>query len=236
MAPVLVITPVKNAIDNTIKTIKAIAESDLKVPHHVYNDFSDAATKMALEESVEKFGFQLIHLEDITNTPSPNYKLVLQDAQRKALEAGWHLIIVESDVEVSPETISNLIQFQKDHADAGLIGAITTDEAGKVNFPYEKFRKVKKTYFETNRSLSFCCTLLSLPFLKSYSFQDLDQSKDWFDTHISKKSIALGFKNYILMDTPVIHRAHGSRPWKKLKYSNPIKYYFKKFWEGKDKI
>lgn len=37
-------------------------------------------------------------------------------------------------------------------------------------------------------------------------------------------------------DAPVWHRPHGSRPWKQLKYSNPMKYYFFKFWKGLDKI
>ena len=65
---------------------------------------------------------------------------------------------------------------------------------------------------------------------------DLDDTKDWYDTTISQTSISLGFKNYVLMDVQVLHKPHGSRPWKMLKYSQPLKYYWKKFWHGKDKI
>jgi hypothetical protein len=88
----------------------------------------------------------------------------------------------------------------------------------------------------TQRSLSFCCTLFSPAFLKAYDFKGLDEAKDWYDTFISKKSVELGFKNTVLMHAPVWHRPHASRPWKQLKYSNPLKYYFLKFWKGLDRI
>jgi hypothetical protein len=65
---------------------------------------------------------------------------------------------------------------------------------------------------------------------------ELDHSKDWYDTFMSKKAVELGFDNYVLMPTPVLHKPHGSRPWKLLKYSNPFKYYILKFWKGRDKI
>ena len=35
---------------------------------------------------------------------------------------------------------------------------------------------------------------------------------------------------------PVLHRPHQSRPWKQLKYKNPLKYYWLKFTKGLDKI
>jgi len=34
----------------------------------------------------------------------------------------------------------------------------------------------------------------------------------------------------------VWHRPHSSRPWKQLKYTNPLKYYWLKFTKGLDKI
>jgi hypothetical protein len=77
---------------------------------------------------------------------------------------------------------------------------------------------------------------MTTDFLKSYSFLGLDQSKDWYDTFISSKAVELSFKNYILLDVPVLHQPHGSRPWKQLKYTNPLKYYFLKFTKGRDKI
>ncbi|MFT6894826.1 MAG: hypothetical protein ACJAWX_002440, partial [Algoriphagus sp.] len=69
-----------------------------------------------------------------------------------------------------------------------------------------------------------------------FDFTELDAAKDWYDTFISRKAIELDFENYVLMDAPVWHRPHASRPWKQLKYSNPLKYYFVKFWKGMDKI
>lgn len=236
MREAIVITPVKNSISTTMETIIAIHQCNSKIHHIVYNDFSDSETKKTLEENKSKYNFELIHLEDITETPSPNYKLVLQDAQVRALKENAPLIVVESDVKVKEDTFGEMLAFQPSDSKIGLIGAITVDESGVINFPYLKFKNEKRKVIETKRSLSFCCTLMTTNFLKSYSFLGLDQSKDWYDTFISSKALELGFKNYILLDVPVLHQPHGSRPWKQLKYTNPLKYYFLKFTKGRDKI
>ncbi len=236
MAEVLVITPVKNSIITTLETAEAIRSSSVKVHHKIFNDFSTAETKAILDQNVPTIGYEVIHLEDVTDTPSPNYKLVLQMAQREALEKDLPLLVVESDVTVGKYTIERLLEFYRKNKNVGLVGAITTDVSGKVNFPYLKFQNVKKEVIETHRSLSFCCTLFSKEFLNTFDFTQLDDAKDWYDTFISKKALDLGFKNYVLMSAPVLHKPHGSRPWKQLKYSNPLKYYFLKFWKGLDKI
>lgn len=236
MTEILVITPVKDALENTLQTARAIQSSSIAVEHNVFNDFSLEATTQSLEENKGRIGYSHIILEDITDTPSPNYKLVLQMAQKKAIERELPLVIIESDVEIKSDTLEKMLRFYKDHPKAGLIGAITVDREGKINFPYLKFKDIKETQISTTRSLSFCCTLFSLDFLKSYDFSDLDDTKHWYDTTISQKSISQGFKNYVLMDVPVLHKPHGSRPWKNLKYSKPLKYYWKKFWNAKDKI
>ncbi len=236
MAQVLVITPVKNSIETTLDTARAVAASSVKVKHVIFNDFSNAETKESLEKHREEIGYELIHIEDLTDHPSPNYKLVLQLAQQQALEVGIPLLVVESDVVVTSNTIEILLEQLNADPAAGLIGSVTVDEKGLVNFPYHKFKAVKEPVIATQRSLSFCCTLFSPAFLQAYDFKGLDEAKDWYDTFISQKSLALGFKNTVLMHAPVWHRPHASRPWKQLKYSNPLKYYFLKFWKGLDKI
>ena len=236
MAQVLVITPVKNAIETTLDTARAIAASTVKVKHVIFNDFSTAETKDSLEKHREEIGYELIHIEDLTDHPSPNYKLVLQLAQQQAVEAGIPLLVVESDVVITPTTIEILLEQLNADPTSGLIGSVTVDEKGLVNFPYLKFKGVKDAVIDTQRSLSFCCTLFSPAFLQAYDFKGLDEATDWYDTFISKKSIELRFKNTVLMHAPVWHRPHASRPWKQLKYSNPLKYYFLKFWKGLDRI
>ena len=236
MAEVIVITPVKNSLETTLDTARAIADSTVNVRHIIFNDFSTEETKAGLEQYKSDIGYELIHLEDHTDHPSPNYKLVLQMAQKMANEAQLPLLVIESDVVVKSNTIAELMNFQKSTTKSGLVGSVTVDEKGEVNFPYLKFKGVKDSVIDTSRSLSFCCTLFSTDFLKEYDFMGLDEAKDWYDTFISKKSIELGFKNHVLMNAPVWHRPHASRPWKQLKYSNPLKYYFLKFWKGMDKI
>lgn len=236
MAEVIVITPVKNSLETTLDTARAIASSTVGVRHIIFNDFSTEETKAGLEQNNSEIGYELVHLEDHTEHPSPNYKLVLQMAQKIANEANLPLLVIESDVVVKSETIADLLNFQKTSSKSGLVGSVTVDGNGVVNFPYLKFKGVKDPVIDTSRSLSFCCTLFSRDFLKAYDFMGLDEAKDWYDTFISKKSIELGFKNHVLMKAPVWHRPHASRPWKQLKYSNPLKYYFLKFWKGMDKI
>lgn len=231
-----VITPVKDALAATLTTIEAIQSADMSLPYRVYNDYSTPETELGLEKAASSHQFQLIHLRDLTDTPSPNYKTVLQHAQKHALAQNFSLIIVESDVTVKKDTFRKLLEFSEAHPSTGMVGAVTVDEDGTVNFPYLKFKEEKRTLINTKRSLSFCCTLLSNRFLKAYDFANLDTSKDWFDTHISKKSLEHGFENFVMMDTPVLHRPHGSRPWKQLKYTNPVKYYLNKFFKGRDKI
>jgi len=234
----IVVTPVKDAVENTLETIRAVRDSSVAVLHIVYNDFSLPETKATLEQKKEAFGYQLIHLEDLTNHPSPNYRLVLQDAQKQALEHRLPLILVESDVIVKPDTFERMLDFYQQHAHAGLIGAVTVDEEGHVNFPYLRFKdqSAEVDSLETKKSLSFCCTLLAPAFLQQYDFAQLNESKDWFDTFISYQATDMGFKNYLLYNVPVWHKPHGSRPWKQLKYTNPVKYYFLKFLKRRDKI
>lgn len=236
MVKALVITPVKNSIETTLETAQAIKASSVLVEHKIFNDFSTPETKGQLDDNAPKIGYKLVHLEEVTDTPSPNYKLVLQMAQREAKERGLPLLVVESDVTVEGDTIEKMLAFYQGMEKVGLVGAITVGYDKRVNFPYLKFKEVKEEVIDTKRSLSFCCTLFSPEFLEAYDFMELDDTKDWYDTFISKKAIELGYKNYVLMNAPVLHKPHGSRPWKQLKYKNPLKYYFLKFWKGLDKI
>ncbi|WP_232835078.1 glycosyltransferase family 2 protein [Pleomorphovibrio marinus] len=232
----LVITPVKDAIPAAIRAAHAVISSEVPIAYRIFNDNSTEEGTKELIKLAEEINVALTHLKDLTDTPSPNYKTVLQVAQKEALEKEVPLIIVESDVTVQKDTFNRLLGFAKDHPELGLVGAITVDENGEVNFPYLKFKGVRKEELETDRSLSFCCTLLSLKFLRAYDFQELDRSKHWYDTHISRTSLRFGFKNFVLPPVQVRHEPHGSRPWKKLKYQNPLQYYWRKFLKGLDKI
>ncbi|MDD4226775.1 MAG: glycosyltransferase [Mariniphaga sp.] len=236
MPKTIVITPVKDSPETTLKTIEAVCQSDCPLEYIVFNDFSQQKTKNLLIETQKKYNFSLVHLEELTNTPSPNYKLVLQIAQKKALENKCHLIILESDVIVKPNTIRQLLQITDTNIKPGLVGAITVDASGKYNFPYQ-YEKIKSTKtIDTPRSLSFSCTLLSYEFLKIYDFKHLAHNKDWFDVTISRIAKKNGFHNYLAKGLEVLHQPHSSRPWKNLKYTNPILYYFRKFIHKRDRI
>lgn len=238
MKRIHIITPVKDSIDSTLDTVRAIMSSDIKVPftYTIYNDFSTPENTLRLEEASKEYGFQLVNLSDLTDHPSPNYLLVLQKTQQEAIEAEAGLLIVESDVKVQPNTLQSLFDGAIERKDCGMAAAITTDESGAINFPYLYAKGRKPKVYDEKKRFSFCCTLLTLDYLKAFDFHQLDASKNWFDVTISHESLNKGFHNYLFINLPVLHRPHGSRPWKQLKYTNPLKYYWLKFTKGLDKI
>lgn len=146
MPEAIIITPVKDSLETTKQTIEAISRTEGDFEYFIFNDFSEAPTKKYLDKAKDKFGFQLIHLEEVTSTPSPNYKLVLEMAQKMALDKKCHLIIIESDVIIKPNTLSQLIKILNTENNAGIVGAITIDKTGSYNFPYT---------FEKNKTIIF---------------------------------------------------------------------------------
>lgn len=236
MYEALVITPVKDSLKTTAETIQSIKNSTGNFHYCIFNDFSSVETTAALKSLSVQHNFELINLAEITNTPSPNYRLVLQLAQDKALKLGLPLIIVESDVEVQNNTLGELVRQSKVLPECGMVGSITRDTEGKINFPYLNFKRTKKEFVKTRHSLSFCCTLITTELLKMYDFKTLSTEKHWYDVSISRKSLQLGLNNYLLVSEGVLHKPHSSRPWKQLKYTNPIKYYYQKLVKRLDKI
>lgn len=236
MYEALVITPVKDSLNTTIETIQSIHKSKCSFLYTIFNDFSSEETTQKLKELSAEYQFDLVNLSELTQTPSPNYRLVLQMAQKKAIDMGVPLIIVESDVEVMPETISELVQHATSLPNCGMVASVTTDRSGEINFPYLKFRRAKAEISKTKHSLSFCCTLLTNRLLKQYDFRELSADKHWYDVSISRTSINLGLNNYLLLKHSVVHKPHSSRPWKQLKYTNPLKYYYQKLIKRLDRI
>lgn len=202
----------------------------------IYDDFSETETAVKLDELALQYGFQVVHLSDVTTNPSPNYRLVLQMAQEKALQENAHLLIVESDVTVKKETLKELYTYAASLEKPGLIAAVTTDENDAINYPYLYAAKFKNGVVSTSKHLSFCCTVLTNSFLSAYDFNQLNPEKSWYDVFISHKAVELGFQNYLVTSSRVIHKPHSSRPWKMLKYTHPLKYYWVKFTKGLDKI
>lgn len=233
-----ILTPVKDSIESTLQTIKAIkaSQTDIDYIYTIYNDFSSEQSTNLLTKYAEQYDFELVNLSDITDHPSPNYLLVLQMAQQRAIENNADLLIIESDVVVAPDTIQSLVAGAAERTDCGIAASVTVDDNGDINYPYGYAKGHEGEVYVSEKHCSFCCSLLTNAFLKAYDFRQLDQEKHWFDVHISHMAQKMGFKNYLFCNLPVIHRPHSSRPWKQLKYTNPLKYYWRKFISRKDKI
>ena len=233
-----IITPVKDSIELTLQTAEAILKSDFTVPFHytIYNDFSTDENTKQLKEASLKMGFELVNLSEITSHPSPNYLLVLQMAQEKAIAAEAGLLIVESDVIVKKHTLQSLFDGAQARKDCGIAAAVTVDEHEAINYPYLYAKGKENQVFPEKKHLSFCCSLLTTDFLRAFDFHSLNPEKNWFDVTISHQALEKGFVNYLCTTLTVWHRPHSSRPWKQLKYTNPLKYYWLKFTKGLDKI
>ena len=91
MNKLLVITPVKNSIDLTEKTIRAVMNSvdRRQIKYVVYDDFSDSETAQRLDALACELGFEVVHLSDVIDSPSPNYRYILQKAQDRSLCTEW---------------------------------------------------------------------------------------------------------------------------------------------------
>ena len=233
MSNIHIIMPVKDSLDTACEAIEAVLRtpgSDLTV----YNDFSTAENTATLTQMAAEKGFRLVNWAEHTDHPSPNYRLTLQDAQKRALANEAHLVIVESDVTVRPDTIERLAAEVAPRV--GMVAAVTVDSDDNINFPYLYATKMEGGTVATSKRFSFCCTLLTQEFLKRYSFVQLDPTKSWYDVTISHMSNHLGFRNLLMLNNRVLHRPHSSRPWKQLKYTNPLRYYWQKLTKRRDRI
>lgn len=226
-----IIMPVKDSIDTAEQAIRTIVHSGYTLT--IYDDYSTPANAAHLDALQRELGIKVIHISDHTDHPSPNYRWVLINAQKECMKEGAHLIIIESDVIISEQTINTLTSRVSKRV--GMIAAVTTDANGNINFPYE-YAKHIQTDGISNKRFSFCCTLLTNTLLHAYDFEQLNPNKNWYDVHISHMSQKLGFDNILQISNPVIHKPHSSRPWKQLKYTNPLLYYWRKITQRRDKI
>ena len=232
-----IIMPVKDSLEMAERAIRAIVDSGHTLC--VYDDNSLKDNAKRLDELATETNIQVVHISDLTDHPSPNYRLVLQLAQKQALTENKHLVIVESDVMIQPETLNRMVEEVQ--PEVGMVAAVTVDENGEYNFPYHYLRRLRyrflaKNTIQTKKRFSFCCTLLTNELLQKADFQLLDPTKNWYDVTISHWSVALGLRNLLMLDNPVLHFPHASRPWKRLKYTNPLLYYWRKFTQHKDRI
>ena len=231
-----IIMPVKDAMDMAEQAIQAIVASGYRPC--VYDDYSSPETAQRLDTLAADWGIELIHIADHIQHPSPNYRWVLQHAQQVALARGSHLVIIESDVIVGNKTIQRLSDAVREGV--GMVAAVTHNDADAINFPYEYASRLQHRHgnvtIATKKRFSFCCTLLTQELLRAVDFSLLDPTKNWYDVTISHQSVAQGFQNLLMLDNPVLHKPHSSRPWKQLKYEHPLRYYWRKLTQHLDKI
>lgn len=226
-----IIVPIKDSLETAERTLRALQGERVII----WNDNSTSENTQRLHELAAELQYECIDVAKLTDHPSPNYLLLLHMMRERAIQENAHLIIVESDVVVGDATISRLLR-EAEEDNVGMVAAVTEDDMGTINFPYEYARRYERGRIATRKRLSFCCTLMTLQLLKRVDFNQLDPDKQWFDVTISKLSRESGLTNLLLTDCPVRHYPHSSRPWKQLKYTHPLRYYWQKLFYDRDKI
>lgn len=233
----IVITPVKDSLKTVRQVIHSLRSENKEIPYYIFDDYSSRETRLWLEANSSGYKYNIISLSKHVKKSSPNYRTTLILARKMALENETNLAIVESDVFATPKIILELNRLAEELPEAGLIGAVTIDNSGEINFPYNYATAIDKPLiFASAKSISFCCTILTKSLLERFDFNELPKNNDWFDVCISKKSRQMGFNNYVVKSLQVIHQPHSSRPWKLLKYKNPVLYYLKKIIHRRDRI
>ena len=226
-----IIIPIKDSLQIAERALRALKGH----PVTIWNDNSTAENTQLLHSLAQELDFECIDVATLTNHPSPNYLLLLRLMRQRAISNNHHLIIVESDVIVTDSSIARMVDIAQQE-NIGMVAAVTHDDHGKVNFPYEYAQKYSIGAIETRKRLSFCCTLMTVEMLQRVDFDQLNPEKDWFDVTITRLSREQGLTNILLTDSPVRHYPHSSRPWKQLKYTHPLRYYWRKIFHGQDKI
>ena len=80
------------------------------------------------------------------------------------------MIIVESDVVVKKNTLQALFDGAMEREDCGIAAAVTVDAKGNINYPYLYAKGKENQVFPEKKHCSFCCSLLTLNFLKAFDF------------------------------------------------------------------
>ena len=96
MVEPLIIMPVKDSLETAEQAIRAIVASGHNVC--VYDDYSSDENAARLDALRDELGIRVVHIREVLDHPSPNYRWVLNTAQREAIEKGQDLVIIESDV------------------------------------------------------------------------------------------------------------------------------------------
>ena len=162
-----IIMPVKDSIAIAERAIHSIVDCGYTLC--VYDDNSLPENAQRLDKIAAEKHIQVVHVSSLTDHPSPNYRLVLQQSQQQALIENKHLLIVESDVIIKANTLNRMLEeVQKG---VGMVAAVTVDEQGEYNFPYHylhrlRYRFLSKKTIDTKKRFSFCCTLLTNELLK----------------------------------------------------------------------
>ena len=102
-----IIMPVKDSLEIAERAIRAIVHSGHTLC--VYDDNSLPANAVRLDALASELGITVVHIAELTDHPSPNYRLVLQHAQQQALRDNQHLVIIESDVIIQSDTLSRML-------------------------------------------------------------------------------------------------------------------------------
>lgn len=210
-------------------------ESDILVPftYTVYNDFSTEENTHRLEEAARQWNFVWSTYQTWPTTPLPTIYWCYKQHKRSH-RSRCRITDCGIGCYCQKNTLQSLYNgaLQQNNAE---LQQLWQPMKRRNQLPLPT-RQGTENQVYPEKSIAASAVHYSPRTAESIWLQTLDPSKNWYDVTISHESLKRGFQNYLFTTLPVWHRPHSSRPWKQLKYKNPLKYYWLKYTKGLDKI
>lgn len=216
-----IITPVKDSIDSTLETVKAIMESDIWFLSLTLSITISARKKIPIGWKRPPVNgiFVWSTYQTWPTTPLPTIYWCYKQHKRSH-RSRCRIADCGIGCYCQKNTLQSLYNgaLQQNNAE---LQQLWQPMKRHNQLPLPTRQGTRESSIPGKKHCSFCCSLLTPGLLKAFDFQTLDPSKNWYDVTISHESLKRGFQNYLFTTLPVWHRPHSSRPWKQLKYKNP---------------
>lgn len=228
-----VVTSTRDSLKTVRECIRCIKDYTQGNYIHIVTD--DSSGDSTLEYLRELNNNNLIKLLEYRGDEKPHLQEVLRRGFNCAFNLGVEYIFtVESDVYVTTNWSTKLIEDIKSLSDAAGVTAITVNESGQLEHPMKNdlpdlYRRdwVVGRFNEIvpmQKHLTFCCTLFRVEACRKIDFCKED-SVTGVDIRYSEELRSLGYNLYVDLGVFVYHpKPHSSRrEWKVTTNQKPMK-------------
>ena len=219
---IAIVTATRDSLETVKKCIEAIKKNTVSEHLHIISDDTSHIETLSYLR-----GLQHIHLIETQGDNNPHLPLVLRKGFTKAYSLNVkYILMVESDVYVTPEWDIKLIKAIESKPDAGGVVATTVNNEKEMCHPssFDIPRPYRGTWavgkynevVKMQKHLHFSCTIFKTEATKKADFINEDRVGG-VDVRFSGELRKNGYELYADLSTYVYHpRPHSSRnEWKR---------------------